>query len=129
MAKIFPSRTARIILLAMIGVFALLRLILHSFPSANLELGPYNIHHLFVGIILVIGAGTPLILRLPRGLNRWFLAATYGTGLALILDEWVYLIVTEGTDSDYLLAESVYGAVFFIAVVALYVAVLAYHKR
>ncbi len=128
MAKLFPSRTGRIILLSMISVFVVTRLFLYSFPSTNLDIGPYNIHHLFIGIILVIVAGSPLILRNPSGRLRWFFAATYGAGLALILDEFVYLIVTEGTDSDYLVSESLVGAAAMIAITAIFVAILAYRK-
>lgn len=128
MGKYIPSRTARIILLAMIVVFAVMRMFLHSFPATSLSIGPYTVPPLFSGVILVIGAGLPLMLRLPRGLFRWVLAATYGTGLALILDEWVYLIVTEGSDSDYLRSESLIGAGILLILVTIYVIALASRK-
>jgi len=112
----------------MVCVFVLTRLFLHTFPSTNLEVGPYNIHHLFVGIVLVVVAGLAMILRTPRGMTRWILAAMYGAGLALVLDEWVYLIVTEGSDAEYLLPKSLIGAVILIVGSAIFVIVLAHRK-
>lgn len=129
MAKDFPSRTARIILSSMIVVFVLLRLFLHTFSTTNLDIGPYNVHHLFIGILLVIGAGLPLILKMPRGTSRWVLASILGAGLALILDEWVYLIITDGSDASYLLPESVIGAAILMAIVAVYIVALAKKRQ
>ena len=129
MTKHFPSRTARVILLSMIAVFIVFRLFMHKFSTTNLDIGPYNIHHMFIGILLIVGASLPLILRAPNGRNRWILAATLGAGLALVLDEWVYLIVTGGSDAEYLLPESVIGAAVLIALVALYTTALAWRRQ
>ena len=116
-------------LLAMIIVFVGMRLFLHTFPDTNLDIGEYNIHHLFTGILLMVVAGLPLMLRLPTGFMRWGLAATYGAGLAMVLDEWVYLIVTDGSDSEYTESASVYGAAALIAIVAIYITVLAWKRK
>lgn len=113
----------------MIVVFVLLRLFLHTFSTTNLDIGPYNVHHLFIGILLVIGAGLPLILKMPRGTSRWVLASILGAGLALILDEWVYLIITDGSDASYLLPESVIGAAILMAIVAVYIVALAKKRQ
>jgi len=125
----FSSRTARTILLSMILVFVALRAYLTFFPSTNLDIGPYNVHHLFTGVLLLIACSLPLILRSPNGTVRWILATGVGAGLGLVLDEWVYLIVTDGSDSAYLLDKSLWGAVFFIAVTAIYIVILAWQKK
>jgi len=74
-----------------------LRIYLYFLPSTNLDIGSFNIHHLFVGILLIIVAGLPLILF--SGLSRLFKFSSiaFGSGLSLILDEWLYLIVTDGS--------------------------------
>lgn len=113
----------------MILVFVALRVYLTLFPSSNLDIGPYNIHHLFTGVLLLIACSLPLILRSPNGATRWILAAGVGAGLGLVLDEWIYLIVTDGSDSAYLSDESLWGAVVFIAVTTIYIVVMAWQKK
>ena len=51
-------------------------------------------------------------------------AIIFGIGLSLTLDEWVYLIATDGTNASYLLPVSQWGGVAAIVLAVVYVAVL-----
>ena len=105
------------------------RVILHQFPGINLDVGSFNVHHLYTGVLLLIAGGLPLIIRSPGGSRRWLYAALFGIGLGLVLDEWVYLIATEGTDEAYLSLESVAGAVIMTSATAIYIVILAWRGR
>ena len=48
----------------------------------------------------------------------------FGAGLSLALDEWVYLIATDGTNASYLLPVSLWGGVVMIALAVAYIGVL-----
>jgi hypothetical protein len=52
------------------------------------------------------------------------MAALFGAGLSLALDEWVYLIVTDGTNASYLLPVSLKGGTIMVVLAAAYVAIL-----
>ena len=95
-------RRGRILLVTMLCTFAAVRLWLQVSPDTDLMVGRWNIHHLFTGIVLIVLGGVPL--AIVPGRSRWLDAATaaFGAGLALALDEWVYLIATDGTNASYL---------------------------
>ncbi len=78
-------------------------------PDADFNVGPYNIHHLFTGLVLIVAGGIPLALF--RGSSRRLDVAlvVFGIGLGLALDEWVYLIATDGSNASYLLPVSFRG--------------------
>jgi hypothetical protein len=65
----------------------------------------------------------PLALGAGTGWAATLLVAGSGVGLSLVLDEWVYLIVTDGSNASYLLPVSLWGAVALHAAVT--VAVIA----
>ena len=44
----------------------------------------------------------------------------FGIGLGMALDEWVYLIATDGTNASYLLPVSFWGGVIVVALACLY---------
>ncbi len=94
---------------AMFGSFAAVRIHLAIAPDADFNVGPYNVHHLFTGLVLITLGGIPLAVL--RGSSRWMDAAlvAFGVGLGLALDEWVYLIVTDGSNTSYLLPISFWG--------------------
>ncbi|MFK5948747.1 MAG: hypothetical protein QM500_08275 [Methylococcales bacterium] len=119
------NRRAMLIAVSIIITFILLRSYLYFMPSTNLDVGSYNIHHLFVGVLLITVAGVPLILF--NGMSRFLELASiaFGSGLSLILDEWVYLIVTDGSDSAYLLPVSFWGAVAMIILALIYIIILS----
>ena len=110
MAKV-NHRRLWLIIGSMLLTFGTLRIYLHFSPNTDLNVGPYNIHHLYVGLLLILLGGMPLaIFQEPA---RWLDVATivFGVGLSMSLDEWVYLITTDGTNASYLLPISFWGGV------------------
>ena len=95
--------------------FAMMRAYLHAWPDTDLNIAGYNVHHLFTGLILVTLGGITAVILPPA--HRWSLpsVAVFGMGLALALDEWVYLIVTDGTNASYLLPVSFWGGLAAVA--------------
>ncbi len=108
-------KRAWVLILAMTVTFVVMRAYLHTSPNTDLNIAGYNIHHLFTGLVLLTLGGIPAVL-LPAS-HPWSLPvlAVFGVGLALALDEWLYLIVTDGTNPSYLLPVSFWGG--FVAVV------------
>ena len=115
-----------LILISLVSTFIILRLYLHNFPNSNFDVAGYNIHHLFTGIVLIVIAGLPLILF--SGNNRLLDLAsiTFGAGLSMVLDEWIYLITTDGSDSSYLLPISFWGGAVVIGITACYLVLLSF---
>ncbi|CAH1209310.1 hypothetical protein NTGBS_80014 [Candidatus Nitrotoga sp. BS] len=64
---------------------------------------PYNIHHLDIGFLHITCAGSPLVLFNGNSRKRELAAITLGAGRSMALDEWVYLIATDGCDAPHLL--------------------------
>ena len=107
-----------------VATFVLLRIYLHLFPATNLDIAGYNIHHLFTGLVLITVGGLPLIFFAADKRILQLAAIAFGSGLAMALDEWVYLIATDGSDSAYLSPVSLWGAVITFALVLVYVLLL-----
>lgn len=106
--------------------FALLRAWLHFSPDTDLNIGRYNIHHLFTGLLLIAAGGIPLAI-LDASTRRLDLARwIFGAGLGMALDEWVYLIATDGSNASYLLPISFWGGVVAIALALVYTAALMF---
>ncbi|MGK2963015.1 MAG: hypothetical protein ACSLFK_12875 [Gemmatimonadaceae bacterium] len=106
--------------LTMVLTFAAMRIWLGLTPDADFDVGGYNIHHLFTGVVLLTACTIPLVVRRRRDRLRRILLVGFGVGLALVLDEWVYLIVTDGSNASYLLPVSFWGGAIAIAVAAAY---------
>jgi hypothetical protein len=105
---------------SMIVTFALFRIYLSFSPETDLNVGRYNIHHLFSGLLLIAAGGVPLAIF--HGSTRKLKPAliTFGIGLGMALDEWVYLIATDGTNASYLLPISFWGGVIAVGLACLY---------
>ena len=110
---------ARLFLLAFLATFVVVRSWLWFTPNADFNVAGYNIHHLFTGVLLVTASMLPLALGYGAGSAAPALTLMAGAGLSLVLDEWVYLIVTDGTNASYLLPVSFWGAVVLHGTVAL----------
>jgi hypothetical protein len=108
---------------ALVGTFAGLRIWLNVTPNADFNVLGYNIHHLFTGVLIATASAIPLAIGMAPSRGRDVLVAALGVGLALVLDEWVYLITTPGTNADYLLPISFRGGVVMIAIAVLITAV------
>jgi len=125
-----PIKKNGIILLCSMGLtFALLRVYLSLSPDTDLNVGRYNIHHLFTGLLLIVAGGIPLAI-LDASARRLDLARwIFGAGLGMALDEWVFLIATDGSNSSYLLPVSFWGGVAVIGLGCAYTAALMFFKH
>jgi hypothetical protein len=114
------TRRLLLLLLALAATFAVVRLFLHMSPNSDFNIGPYNVHHLFTGLLLITFCGIPLVVL--QGDQRILDVATvgFGVGLSLALDEWIYLIVTDGSNASYLLPVSFWGGVAMVGMACLY---------
>ena len=123
------KRRAILLVVSLVVTFAVLRLYLYFSPDSDFNVGPYNIHHLFTGLLLITFCGIAVILF--KGRTRLLDAATvgFGIGLSLALDEWVYLITTDGSNASYLLPISFWGGLVMVASACLYIAILYLSTR
>jgi hypothetical protein len=123
------SRRALLVSLSLLLTFVALRLYLQLSPGTNLNVGGYNVHHLFTGLLLVTIGGLPLVLF--HGDSRRFdlLAIVFGAGLSMALDEWVYLITTDGRDTSYLLPISFWGGIAMVGFALIYMLILVFVAR
>ena len=120
------KKRARLIALSLVGTFVIMRIYLHISPGTNLDIGPYNIHHLFTGLLLLTFAGLPLVLFHHTSRVLDVAALLFGAGLSMALDEWVYLITTDGSDASYLLPISLWGGVVMVGLAVLYLLALVH---
>ncbi|VAX00756.1 hypothetical protein MNBD_GAMMA22-878 [hydrothermal vent metagenome] len=118
------KKRAIIMLLSLVITFVVLRLYLYISPSTNLDIASYNIHHLYTGLLLIALGGIPLILFHDDNLKLDIASVLFGVGLSMALDEWVYLIATDGSDKAYLLAVSFWGAVVMLGLTIAYILIL-----
>jgi hypothetical protein len=108
-----------------LATFLALRTWLWINPNADFTVAGYNIHHMFTGLLLIALGGIPLAIF--RGNTRRLDGAlvVFGLGLGLALDEWVYLIATDGSNASYLLPISFWGGVVVVGLAIGYVIILA----
>ena len=66
--------------------FIISRLLAYAFPSLNLIIGRYHIHHFYYGIALMAAAGWIALIS-DRQRLKLFAALLLGTGLGIIVDE------------------------------------------
>jgi len=118
------KRRALLVLTSLIVTFIGLRLYLHMFPSSNFDVFGYNIHHLFTGLLMITFGGLPLVLFEGNSRKLDVAAIVFGAGLSMALDEWVYLIVTDGSDLSYLLPVSYWGGVVMVGLAALFLVIM-----
>lgn len=122
-------RNALLLIGAVLVTFAALRISLHLSPDSDFNIGGYNVHHLFTGLLLITVGGVPLALF--RGSTRRLdlCLIVFSVGLAMALDEWVYLITTDGSNASYLLPISFWGGVAVVGLACAYAAGLAVARR
>jgi hypothetical protein len=108
------------LLAAMIGTVVVLRAWLFVTPNADFTVRGVNVHHLYSGVLLTVLAAIPLALASSGGAIRRVQVACLGAGLGLMLDEWVYLIMTDGSNASYLLPISWWGAVVALGLASAY---------
>ena len=115
--------TKRTVLLitSIILTFIFLRVSLYISPNSNFDVGQYNIHHLYTGILVLTIAIIPLLLSEGKTKLADVLIIMFGIGLSMVLDEWVYLIATDGSDASYLTSVSFWGGVIVTGLTVLYI--------
>jgi hypothetical protein len=123
------QRRAKLILGALLVTFVVVRLALWRSPDSDFDVAGYNIHHLFTGVLLATVAGIPLVLRPGRTRVLDAACLVFGAGLALSLDEVVYLIATDGSNASYLLPVSFWGGVVVVGLGAAWVVVVGWGGR
>lgn len=116
---------ARLLVASMLATFAFIRVMMWISPDADFNMAGYNIHHLYTGLLLIVAGGMPLVLWNHRSLATDVACLAFGCGLSLALDEWVYLIVTDGSNAAYLLPVSFWGGALLVALACLYAALLS----
>lgn len=117
-------RSALLLVISILSTFIVLRLLLYVSPNSDFYVGSYNIHHLFTGLIFITAGGVPLAVYRGEGRLANLAIVLFGLGLGMALDEGVYLIVTPGTNADYLLPVSFWGGVATIGLACIYVVIL-----
>ena len=115
----------RLLAAVLLVTFAGFRIALHLAPDTDLNVGGYNIHHLFTGLLLVAAGGVPLAIGGASRRSRDLAVVLFGVGLAMALDEWLFLIATDGSNASYLLPVSFWGGALLVGLAGLYAAALA----
>lgn len=111
-----PKQTLLLILVPMLGTFAVMRFYLHVVQVQHIYPGGYLLHHLFTGALLMIPAAFVLALGTRR---RWLAIGArvvLGMGSAMVLDEVTFLVMTKASDEDYVSGTSLYGGMIFMAI-------------
>src|SRR5712692_7844163 len=113
------KQTLLLILLPLLSTFVVLRLYLQLVRVRHVYQGGYLVHHLSIGILLVLPAAFLLAFGADNRRLGLFARVALGAGSAMILDEITYLIATRATDQDYVSRVSFLGAIFCISLAAI----------
>jgi hypothetical protein len=98
----------------MLATFLGQRFYLHMVPIRHLYVAGHLVHHLFVGILIEIPAAFLLAFGVRNRLQALLAPAALGVGSAMVLDEAIYLTLTDGSDAGYRSAVSLWGAITLI---------------
>src|SRR3989344_3703246 len=114
-AEIMNSgKRVKIFLLSLAITLLSIRVFLYFFPATNLNIGGDGIHHLYSGAFLSILALTLLV----AGITGNFTLVFAGFSSALVLDQLVFLVATDGMDLKYTSKTSLFGALISALIVA-----------
>ena len=119
-----PTTTLLLILVPLLLTEVGQRLYLHRVnPDADLYVLGYNVHHLYTGALVETVAAFVLAFNVPGPGVRVAALVALGVGSAMVLDQIVFLVVTDGSNRSYLTPRSLWGAVVLegLAVVLLFV--------
>src|SRR5262245_12674786 len=119
-----PTTTLLLILVPLLVTELGQRLYLHLVnPDADVYIAGYNVHHLYTGALIEIPAAFVLAFGGMAPAVRAGALVALGVGSAMVLDQVVYLITTDGSNRSYLTPVSLWGAVVLegLAVVLLLV--------
>ena len=110
-----PKETLLWILLPLLSTFICQRLYLHLVRVQHIYPGGHLVHHLFLGVLIIIPAAFVLAFETRHRRVAILARVALGIGSAMMLDEIAYLVLTKATDQDYVSHISLYGGVAFIA--------------
>ena len=114
-----PLRTLLLILIPLLATFIGQRLYLHLVnPNSDLFIAGHNVHHLFVGALLTVPAAFVIAFTPEASWVRWIALVLLGIGSAMVLDQIVFLIMTDGSNASYLRPISLWGAIMLVALAA-----------
>lgn len=119
-----PTETLLIIGGALVVTVVAVRLKLHLIGIQHLYIGGHIVRHLFTGVLLLIPASFVLAF-VPR--QRWLAklaAVVLGIGTALVLDEVVFLVATNGSKEEYVSWLSLGGAIICISLAVILLLIL-----
>jgi hypothetical protein len=123
------KQTLLLILVPMLGTLACLRLYLHFAGVRHIYPGGVLVHHLFFGVVMALPAAFILAFG-PRSRATAVLARmALGMGSGMILDEVTYLVLTKGSDADYVSRTSLFGAIGFISLAVILLLALYRSRR
>ncbi len=125
MSKPGAKQTLLLILLSMVGTVLCLRLYLHLVRVQHVYPGGYLVHHLFLGVLIVIPAAFVLAFRA----RHWAALVALGVGSGLILDEMTYLVATKASDRDYVSRVSLGGSMGFVSLAAILLVGIYWARR
>lgn len=97
----------RLFVISLVLTIAIDRIFLYFYPNVNLDVGKYGVHHLYTGALLLIIA---IILMIFDFFTIWVMILA-GYSAALVLDEWIFLVVQGGGDNLYFSKISLLGAI------------------
>ena len=107
-----PAVTLLFVLTPLLVTFLAQRLYLHLINhNTDLYILGHNVHHLFVGIAMAVPAALVLAFPLDSDWLRLGALAVLGSGVSMILDEFVFLIATDGSNDSYLKPISLWSAI------------------
>jgi hypothetical protein len=103
----------------MLGTVLCLRLYLHLVRVQHIYPGGHLVHHLFLGVLIVIPASFILAFGADGRVLAFLAPVALGIGSGMILDEVTYLVATKASDSDYVSGVSLGGSVAFVSLAAI----------
>jgi hypothetical protein len=108
----------------MLATFAIQRTVLHhSSPDTHVYVAGYLVHHLFWGILILIPTAFLLALGIQTAWLRNLARGVLGFSSAMVLDEVIYLICTDGSGVAYRNSVSFTGALILLTLATLFLGV------
>lgn len=109
------------ILVPMLLTFTLQRLVLHhSSPDTHVFIGGVLVHHLFSGVLILIPTAFLLALGIRTPWRRDLARVVLGFSSAMVLDEVIYLVCTDGSGVAYRGSVSLNGALLLLSLAAVF---------
>jgi hypothetical protein len=109
------------ILVPMLTTFAVQRFVLHhSSPDTHVFLAGHLVHHLFSGVLILVPTAFLLAIGIRTPWRRNLAQVVLGFASAMVLDEVIYLIGTDGSGVAYRGPVSLWGAVALLSLATVF---------